>query len=75
MRQDSIRAISDTPDIMKIGEAARYLRIGKTKLYRLAQEGKVPCTKLGNEYRFKQTVLDEWLRDVSRSSLQATGAA
>ena len=47
------------PDIMDISEAARYLRIKKYTLYKLAKRGKVPGTKIGALWRFKREVLDE----------------
>lgn len=50
-----------TPD-----EAANYLSIGRTKLYELAQTGKIPAQKLDKQWRFKTGDLDRWL-SVSKS--------
>ena len=50
-----------TPD-----EAAKYLSIGRTKLYALAQAGKIPAQKIDKQWRFKTTDLDSWL-SVSKS--------
>ena len=31
------------------------------QLYKLAQEGKFPATKVGNHWRFRKEKIDEWL--------------
>jgi excisionase family DNA binding protein len=51
-----------TPD-----EAARFLRIKKTKLLKLAQHGGVPARKIDDEWRFLRSALEDWLRGTPRS--------
>jgi excisionase family DNA binding protein len=48
-------------EIMKIEEAAEYLRIPLSSLYKLAQEGKIPCQKVGKHWRFRKETIDHWL--------------
>ena len=49
------------PDsIMTIEEVAKYLKIPKSTVYILAQEGKIPCQKVGRHWRFKREVIDRW---------------
>jgi len=50
-----------TPEVMTIDEAAKYLRIPLSSLYRLAQEGKVPCQKVGRHWRFHRQSLANWI--------------
>ena len=47
--------------ILTVDEAADYLRIPKSSLYKLAQEGKVPCKKVGKHWRFHKDAIDSWL--------------
>ena len=47
--------------VLTIHEAAEYLRIPKSSLYKLAQEGKIPCQKVGKHWRFHRKGIDEWL--------------
>lgn len=47
---------------LSIGEASKYLGIGKTKLYGLAQEGKLPAAKLDKQWKFNTADLDKWLK-------------
>ena len=50
------------PDsIMTIEEVAAYLKIPKSTVYILAQEGKIPCQKVGRHWRFKREVIDRWM--------------
>jgi len=53
----------DAPqEVMTVDEAARYLRIPRSSIYKLAQEGRIPCKKVGRQWRFSYRALDEWLR-------------
>ena len=51
------------PDVMTIDEVCQYLRIPKSSLYRLAQEGRIPCQKVGKHWRFRKEAIDRWLED------------
>lgn len=47
--------------VLTVDEAVAYLRIPKSSLYKLAQEGKVPCQKVGRHWRFHKAALEKWL--------------
>ena len=47
--------------VLTVDEAAEYLRIPKSSLYKLAQEGKIPCQKVGRHWRFHRDSIDSWL--------------
>jgi len=53
--------VEEFPEIMTIGEAAQYLRISRSSLYKVAQEGRIPCQKVGRHWRFRKQALDRWL--------------
>lgn len=57
---------------MNAKQAALYLQINEKTLYRLIQEEKMPALKLGREWRFKKTLLDEWLTGKMQSSGRST---
>jgi len=60
--------MADTlPQILTIEEASKYLRIPLSSLYKLAQDGKIPCQKVGRHWRFRKETIDHWL-DENRSS-------
>ena len=50
-------------DVMTIEEVAKYLRIPRSSLYKLAQEGKIPCQKVGRHWRFRKEAIDRWLEE------------
>jgi len=47
--------------LMTAKEAAEYLKINYMTVYKLAQRGKIPATKVGGNWRFKKDILDEWI--------------
>jgi excisionase family DNA binding protein len=52
---------TELPEIMTIIETCNYLRIPRSSLYKLAQEGKIPCQKVGRHWRFRREAIDRWL--------------
>ena len=49
-------------------QVARYLRVDKFTVYRLVAQKKIPAFKVGNQWRFKQELLDDWLKKNSNLS-------
>ena len=47
---------------LTIEEAAQYLSMGKTVLYTLAREGRIPASKVGKKWTFEKDQLDSWVR-------------
>lgn len=48
-------------EVMDIRQASDYLGISPDTLYKYASEAFVPAFKLGNRWRFKKSLLDEWM--------------
>ena len=55
--------------ILNIDELSKYLRIAKSSLYKLCQEGKIPGQKVGRHWRFRKPAIDAWLDRPHGSSL------
>ncbi len=53
-------------DLLTIREAAAYLRLNHMTVYRLAQRGKIPASKVGGNWRISRDVLDDWIKSRSR---------
>jgi excisionase family DNA binding protein len=49
-------------ELMKIKDAASYLRLNSMTVYRLAQKGMLPAFKVGGNWRFRKDILDDWVR-------------
>ncbi len=52
-------------EVMNIREASAYLGVSTKSLYRLLREKRIPAFKLGNRWRFKNSVLDGWMEKES----------
>ncbi len=48
--------------VLTIDELAEYLKISKSTLYKLAQQGGIPSQKVGKHWRFHKDAVDQWLR-------------
>ena len=48
-------------DLKTPEQIARYLNINKFTVYRLVTEKKIPAFKVGNQWRFKQEMIDAWM--------------
>jgi excisionase family DNA binding protein len=60
MAQDGGRFVKE---VMDIRELAGYLGIGKSKIYGLIRQRKIPASRIGRQYRFSKEVIDSWLRE------------
>ena len=47
---------------LSLEDAADYLSTGKTVLYALAREGRIPARKLGKKWIFEKAGVDAWVR-------------
>ena len=50
----------DSP-VFRLKEAADYVRVSEKTLREMAKTGRVPCQRVGREWRFLRQALDEWL--------------
>ena len=48
--------------IMTAPEVAQYLRIHKTTVYKLLREGKLPGFRVGSDYRFYKSDIDDFTK-------------
>ena len=52
-------------EIMTVEEVADYLRVTEKTIYRLLKQGKIPSAKVGRQWRFQKSSIDEWLQQNS----------
>jgi len=50
-------------DIYTLDEVARYLKIGKRTVYRLASDQKIPAFKVGGAWRFSIKDIETWIKE------------
>ena len=54
--------------VMTIEELSKYLKISRSTLHKLAQEGKLPSQKVGRHWRFHKEAVEEWLKQQPKAS-------
>ena len=52
---------TESSDLQTPEQVARYLNVNKFTVYRLINQKKIPAFKVGNQWRFKQTLIDAWV--------------
>ena len=63
-RSDSAPAVTSEEDLssfMTVEDVAELLRINKSTVYRMAKEGRLPATRVGRQWRFRQSSLERYL--------------
>lgn len=53
---------AESDDIMTIEALAEYLKISRSTLYKLVQDGRLPGRKIGKRWRFHKDAIDEWVK-------------
>ncbi len=66
-------------EILTSAEARRYLKIGRTKLWQLTKQQRIPCYRLGSSpnasLRYKRSELLRWLEKnrLTRTETESNG--
>jgi len=60
---------SPNSELMTLVETCQYLKITPRTLYRYLQTRRLPAFKLGKEWRFVRTDLEQWIRDQTRNAI------
>jgi len=56
-------------ELMTAEETCRYLKITPRTLYRYLRSHQIPAFKLGKEWRFVRSDLEQWIRNRTRAPL------
>lgn len=48
-------------NLLTTTQVARYLRVDKFTIYRLVAQKKIPAFRVGNQWRFRKSMIDAWL--------------
>jgi excisionase family DNA binding protein len=46
---------------LTVKEVAQYLKLSPDLIYKLAQQGKIPASKVGTAWRFNREKIDRWM--------------
>ena len=56
----------DNDKWLTLEELAEYLKMGRTKLYRMAQASEIPASKVGSQWRFDREEINAWMKALGR---------
>jgi excisionase family DNA binding protein len=48
-------------NLLTTTQVARYLKVDKFTVYRLVAQKKIPAFRVGNQWRFRKSMIDAWL--------------
>ncbi len=65
-RPEGIAAVDG--EILTVMEVARFLRVPKSTVYKLARLGELPASKIGKHWRFLRHDIHEWMHSRSQHS-------
>jgi excisionase family DNA binding protein len=49
--------------LLTIDEVAKFLSLSRDTVYRMAQTGKIPASKVGTQWRFNKEEILKWLEE------------
>jgi excisionase family DNA binding protein len=57
-------------NLLTTEQVAEYLKVDKFTIYRLVAQKKMPAFRVGSQWRFKKSVIEDWLMRNSNSEKQ-----
>lgn len=58
-------------EVLNMDQLAEYLGMSKASIYHLVASGKIPGTKIGKQWRFSRSAIDEWLSKAGKEYIDA----
>ena len=62
-------APNPSDEIFNVSTLAHYLHCHPSTVYRLLKDRKIPAFKLGSDWRFRRSAIDEWIARFSSADL------
>lgn len=70
MEKDNNNSLADDAALMTLDQLAAYLQVDPQTVMRLARDGKIPCHRVGRQFRFlRSAVLQSLLQKSSDISI------
>lgn len=61
-------------EVLTVDEVARLLRMPSSTIYSLAQEARIPSFKVGRRWRFRKSVLEQWVKEQEQRTVRGRPA-
>ncbi len=62
------QAATTDGEILTVQEVARFLRVPKSTVYKLARVGELPASKIGKHWRFLRRDIHDWMHSRSQAA-------
>ncbi|MBN2753269.1 MAG: helix-turn-helix domain-containing protein [Candidatus Goldbacteria bacterium] len=59
-------------EILTIKDLALMLKVKPVTIYKLAGKGRIPGVKIAGSWRFKKSIIDEWMESPERKPVSRT---
>ena len=69
------RGLEMDGEILTVLEVARFLRVPKSTVYKLARLGELPASKIGKHWRFLRRDIQSWMHDRSSQASETEHVA
>lgn len=53
---------------MEAKEVAEFLHLHLFTIHKLARQGRLPAFKIGNDWRFRKSSIDQWVKDKEKTN-------
>lgn len=61
-------------EIMEARDVAGYLHLHLFTVHKLAREAKLPAFKIGNDWRFRRSAIEDWVRQQEKLNNTKNGS-
>lgn len=61
--------------LLTVDDLAEYLQLSTKTIYRMLRRGQLPCYRVGNQWRFRKSIIDAWLEQDSEATTEARAVA
>lgn len=58
---------TEQSNLLTVKEAAKYLKVSSSMIYKLIKNKKIPFAKIESKYLFSKSKLDEWVDSLTNS--------
>jgi excisionase family DNA binding protein len=65
----SVGKAAEADEILTVTMLAHYLRCHPSTVYRLLKNKKIPAFRIGSDWRFQKSVIENWLRKSTIDSI------
>ncbi len=66
--------MSDLSGWLSVKQIAEYLGVAMITVYRWIEVGKIPCHRVGHQWRFRAAEIDQWVLSGNASDLEKKSA-